>query len=233
MKYKTVSTLSLLVSALFSSPSWSQESQTILDKNGRPIFQIKIFETTDGPYVLDFNDKSPTFSAWNLSADEKSRVFSAAEYWAELIQVVPGQNPAVINVGTYDNEGASAFSTVVVDTEGAGTQVHAAITNQPIDDLSLHAHGFIDVGKMDWSETAFTPSQVVLTPEVDMTTVVIHEVAHALGISSEVKTYNFIDPEKTKQLALMPDTLSVWENHLYDDNHQVAQPGQVVYLLSM
>ena len=229
MKYKTVSTLSLLVSALFSSPSWSQESQTILDKNGRPIFQIKIFETTDGPYTLSWQDKSPTPSTWNLSVDEKNRVFSAAAYWAELIQVVPGQNPAVINVGTYDDEGASAFSPVVTNTADAGTQVHAAITNQPIDDLSLQAHGFIDVGKMAWSETAFTPSQVVLTPEVDMTTVVIHEVAHALGISSEVKTYNFIDPEKTKQLVLMPETLSVWENHLYDDNHQVAQPGQVVY----
>lgn len=211
---------------LLSSSTWSQESHTVVDKNGRPIFRVKIFETSDGPYTLD-EQANPTLSTWNLNTDEVSRVISAAQYWGELIQAVPGQSPAILNVGTYEDEGASAYSPMSNDRAGASTQVQAAITNQPPGESTLNAHGFIDVGKMEWSGGTYSPSQVVLTSEVDMTSVVLHEIAHALGISANMGYGEM--PGSTKKAIFMPEALSVWENHLYDDNHQAARPDQVVY----
>jgi subtilase-type serine protease len=228
MKYKAVSTLSLLISGLFTQPAWSQEAQTILDKNGIPIFEMRIFGTQDGPYGYDDYGNYAS-SSWNLNADEKSRVIASAQYWADLIQVVPGQNPAIINVGTYDAPGASAQSPLTdEDQAGAVTKVQAAITGLPPGPIELGAHGYIDVGKMDWSGGTYTPSQLPLTAKVDMTTVVVHEVAHALGISSNIQYFERF-PNSPKPILEMPDELSVWESHLYDDNNQVAQPGQTIY----
>jgi subtilase-type serine protease len=232
MKFKLLPTFALIISAFSSTTAWSIEERTTLDKNGVPIFQMRIFGVGDGPFYVE--DGEPQASAWNLNAGQIDGVKSALDYWGELIRVVPGKNPALINVGTVDDEGAFADSALASGRPGAGTKVNAAINNRAAGALQFGAHGLIAVGSMDWTEEPYRPSQIVLTPEVDMTTVVVHEVAHALGIGSNMVYPDDVDDEDEDDgddlpLIQFPKALSVWEEHLYDDNHQRARAGQVVY----
>jgi len=191
----------------------------IKDAAGNPFMQVRVFNVGDGPY----SDEDE--STWNLSQPETQQVLSAVQYWAEMISVVPGNNPAIINLGTYDDPGASALSPVSVQKPGSGTLVEAAITNTEVGPLQFGAHGFINVGKMNWAPAPFIASQLPLTPQVDMTSVLIHEVAHALGVSSETREY-----QTNNQIYLaFPSVLDNWSTHLRDDNGKAAAPDQIVY----
>jgi outer membrane autotransporter protein len=191
----------------------------ITDANKNPFMQVRVFSVGDGAYADD-NE-----STWNLSADQTEQVLAAVRYWAELISVIPGNNPAIINLGTYDDPGASALSPVSVQVPGSGTLVEAALTNREVGELYNGAHGFIDVGKMDWAPAPFIPSQLPLTPQVDMTSVLIHEVAHALGVSSETLEYT----ENDNFYLGFPSVLDNWSTHLRDDNGKAAAPDQIIY----
>lgn len=227
MKLKALSTLSLVASALSSTTSSAQEAHRLYDKHGVPVFEVRIFGVDDGAYTYD-QMGLPVSSAWDLDPVQVGRTLSATQYWAELIEAVPGQNPAIINVGTYEDPGASALSLLAPSDSNPGTKVQAAITNKAPGELHLGAHGYINVGRMNWAAGAYTPSQIVLTPELNMTSVMIHETAHAMGIASNV-FFTTPDPSSHKKLMWMPDQLSLWNSHLYDDNHQQARPGQIIY----
>jgi len=193
----------------------------IKDAAGNPFMQVRVFNVGDGRY----SDEDEDESTWNLSQPETQQVLSAVQYWAEMISVVPGNNPAIINLGTTNDEGASALSPVSVQKPGSGTLVEAAITNGEVGPLQYGAHGFINVGKMNWAPAPFIASQLPLTPQVDMTSVLIHEVAHALGVSSETREY-----QVDNHLSLaFPSVLDNWSTHLRDDNGKAAAPDQIIY----
>lgn len=224
MKTNLTTMLTLAAGTCLSTVGFMTSAQAIdyydiKDAAGNPFMQVRVFNVGDGPY----SDEDE--STWNLSQPETQQVLSAVQYWAEMISVVPGNNPAIINLGTYDDPGASALSPVSVQKPGSGTLVEAAITNTEVGPLQFGAHGFINVGKMNWAPAPFIASQLPLTPQVDMTSVLIHEVAHALGVSSETREY-----QTNNQIYLaFPSVLDNWSTHLRDDNGKAAAPDQIVY----
>ncbi len=199
------------------------ETYDIKDTVGNAFMRLRILSTNDGPYWTF--DKETAVSTWNLQQLQTDQVLDAARYWGEVIKVVPGQNPAIINIGTFDDENAFAFSPTSVNEAGAGTLVQAAITNKKVGNLNNGAHGVIGVGKMDWAPAPFTPSQLPLTPQVDMTSVLIHEVAHALGVSAD--TYAPLNENGKKNL--FKSALDAWSTHLRDDNGKAAAAGQYIW----
>ncbi|MGZ2402923.1 autotransporter outer membrane beta-barrel domain-containing protein [Rhizobium ruizarguesonis] len=191
------------------------EAYSINDAAGNPFMQLRIFGVNDGAYSS--NGEAETTSTWNLQQPQADRILGAVRYWGEVVRVAPGHNPAIINVGTYDYHGASAFS----PTSIAGiTLVDAAITNSKMDDLISGAHGFISVGENDWAPGPFTPSQLPLTPKLDMTSALIHELAHTLGVGASTITTS--DDGK----LLFPSTLDAWSSHLRDEDGNAAAAGE-------
>ncbi|MCL7999206.1 autotransporter domain-containing protein [Brucella sp. 21LCYQ03] len=224
MKNKLATMLTLAAGTCLSTAGFVTTAQAIdyydiKDAAGNPFMQVRIFNVGDGFYAD--GDKS----TWNLSGPETDQVLAAVQYWAEMITVIPGNNPAIINLGTYDDPGASALSPVSVQKQGSGTLVEAAITNREVGQLQYGSHGLINVGQMNWAPAPFIASQLPLTPQVDMTSVLIHEVAHALGISSETLEQS-VDGI---QYLGFPSIIDNWSTHLRDDNGKAAAPDQIIY----
>lgn len=224
MKNNLATILTLAAGTYLSTVGFMTSAQAIdyydiEDANGNPFMQVRIFNVGDGIY----GDGEE--STWNLSQPETDQVLAAVRYWAEMITVVPGNNPAIINLGTNGDPGASAFSPTSVKKQGSGTLVGAAITNSEVGQLQYDSHGLINVGKMNWAPAPFIASQLPLTPQVDMTSVLIHEVAHALGISSDTLEQS-VDGI---QYLGFPSIIDNWSSHLRDDNGKAAAPDQIIY----
>ena len=221
----------LCLAGLFSLPARAFTPYTIYDANGNAAFEMRLFVPQDGSIVGDPDGRyTPT---WTIDAATRDRVLSAAQYWADIINVVPGNNPAIITVGTEDDINASANSPNASDETGAGTLVHAALNNIHInadddedgDDDDIW-HGFIIVGRMDWDyNQPFVPSQLILTPKVDMSITLIHEMAHALGLAANVSSKQ----EQGQPIEIsFKDSINAWTSHLIDDDGKLAQPGQII-----
>src|SRR5690606_17549381 len=99
-------------------------------------------------------------------------------------------------------------------------------TNQPFDKLDYGAHGYILVGYFDWSTQPYIPSQLALNSATSLDTVLVHEVAHALGVLSNAYGINV---GSSDQMAFFNDNLNAWSSHLRDDNGKRAAPGQYIF----
>jgi len=227
MRIKILSSLSKLAIVLIPATSWSQEIQNIYDSNGNVIFEARYFDTDDGYYAYA-NNGSPTSSIRNLTSNERNNLRAALDYWGELIHVTPGHNPTIINIGTNDDFGGSALSPLASNQSGAVTKVQAAINNQNPGELILGAHGYINIGDSGWSTANYVPSQITLSSSLNMTTVMIHEIAHALGVSSNSRM-EYYDPTTGQALLDFENSLSKWDSLLFDDNGQQAKAGQLIH----
>ncbi|XSC42388.1 hypothetical protein ACF1BQ_028645 [Bradyrhizobium sp. RDT10] len=200
--------------ALLATPSQAIETYDVRDLNGVPFMRARIFSTGDGPYYC-CKIGEPVSSLRNLSQWEIDQSLAGIQYWAEIIKVIPGQSPAIVNIGGYHDSNAYALSFF----QGASTKVQAALTGQDPGELYYGAHGVIGIGQMEFSSEAYIPSQVSMTPSANLPAVVAHEIAHALGmtISGLADSLYF------------PKTIDGWTSHLYDDNGKQAKPGQAFY----
>ncbi|MGY4467676.1 subtilase-type serine protease [Bradyrhizobium sp. LB9.1b] len=186
------------------------ETYNIKDGAGNAFMELRFFGVNDGAYLPE----SPA-STWSLQPAQIDEVLDAVRYWGQIIKVVPGQHPAIINIGTNDRRNASAVSPPSVNEKGSETLVEAAITNHQIGKLYNGAHGFITVSKMGWAPAPFTPSQLNLPPQIGTTMVMIHEIAHTLGVYSPAEGFF--------------STLTAWDLHLRDENGKVAAAGQYIW----
>ena len=211
-----------LLTSIYSGSAYAFTPHIITDANGNPVFELRMFYPQDGKFIG--NDTS----TWVFDPATLERTYSAAQYWADIIKITPGENPAIFNIGTEDVENAAATSPIARDKNGAGTLIEAALNNREIDPthLVVGAHGVIWIGKMDWDwEQPFVPSQLIQTPKVDMTSTLIHEIAHALGISASVYSQQSgNNPIKAK----FAPVLNAWTSHLIDSNGKAAAPDQTI-----
>lgn len=190
------------------------ETYNIKDAAGNPFMELRFFGVNDGAYAPE----TPA-STWSLQPAQIDEVLDAVRYWGQVIKVVPGQHAAIINIGTNDQWNASGGSPPSVNEEGSETLVEAAITNYQMGKLYNGAHGFITVGKMGWAPAPFTPSQLSLTPQVGTTVVMIHEIAHALGVISD----------SSAEGLFFSSTPTAWDLHLRDENGKAAAAGQYIW----
>ncbi len=194
----------------------------IKDANGDKTFELRLFYPGEG----DYDGEKP--SSWAFDELTLDRIYSAAQYWADIIKVIPGNNPAIINIGTEEEENAFAYSPIATEVNGSGTLVSAGVNNGVIDleQLLNGAHGMISIGKMDWDwEQPFVPSQLIQTAQVDMSSTLIHEMAHALGISANVDA---IQQPGTLVEAKFDEVINAWTSHLIDGNGNAAAANQTI-----
>ncbi len=196
------------------------DSQLVYGPQGQPVFELRFFDVGDGPMMDD--DPAPLQSSWNLDAPQKDKIKNALSYWAEIIKPSPGQLPAIINVGTVDDENAFGTSTGVPDGQSSQTQLQRALLGLENHTLTYGSHGQFVMGKMDWDDLAYVPSQLPRSPNVDLASVAFHELAHGLGIMGSVQDK---DSEGTPYFG---NELSTWDQHIKDDNGNAARPGQAV-----
>ncbi len=207
----------------------------IADQYGTPFIKALLFSPTDGAFATGGpNNDTPQISSGVLSPMQADQIRAALNYWAEIIKVAPGSSPAIINVGMTTEEGAHAYSPYVysADSESATgnqnpTLVQAALQNSNLVRADYHgAHGEITLGELGFSTAPYAASQIPLNSSADLTAVMAHEVAHALGVGTNM----YIGQYTASGLpyARFATVLDAWSAHVYDDNGNPAQPGQVI-----
>ncbi|MCP1751970.1 hypothetical protein [Bradyrhizobium elkanii] len=147
------------VHALLATPGQAIETYDIKASNGVPFMRVRIFGTGDGIYCCGETGK-PESSLRNLSRGEIDQSLAAIRHRAEIIKVVPGQSPAIVNIGGFLDNNAYASIHTSSDMQGAGTKVQAALTGQNPGKPIYGAHGMITIGEMGFSSKASIPSQL-------------------------------------------------------------------------
>ncbi|SNU86625.1 Uncharacterised protein [Pandoraea sputorum] len=231
---RTIRMTCVAFAALCTITSAAQAYTTIdiADRYGTPFIQARLFSQGEGPYATDTSNQDQ-YSTGTLSPLQTDQIRSALNYWAEVIKVKPGRSPAIINVGMGTEKGAHAYSPYAFDasdTTATGGQnptlVQAALQNNPLVRDSYHnANGEITLGQMAFSAAAPAASQIPLNSNADLPAVMLHEVAHALGVGTNIVETELPSGKHTNQFATILDS---WSAHLYDDNGRQAKAGQMI-----
>ncbi|MGB7524965.1 MAG: autotransporter, partial [Castellaniella sp.] len=222
MKWRTC-----LLSLMLASMSCAQayETHLIYGSDGRPMFELRYFDPppADGPFVPD--DDTPKSSTWSW-ADQPyliPQINQGVRYWASLIQPQGGLGPAIINIGT-DNDQGNAFG---LSPQGDGgthpkTLLQMQLQGLPIrpEDMADGLHAAFGLGPSDFPlETHF--SQIPLTGKDDIVSTAIHELGHGFGVFSSISLTDDYKPA-------FGNVLAGWGSLMVDDNGNPARPGQKI-----
>lgn len=212
-----------LTSLLASNHSYAQESYLVYNPQNIAVFQVRFFDVGDGPFMPNWPE--PFASTWNLNQQQKEKILSGMRYLAEVITPVPGQLPAIINVGTFEFDNAAGSSDLVNNGVISLTQLQGALSGIDTGELSFDSHGQFIIGKLDFDDVPYVPAQLPRTEKSDLVSVAVHELAHGLGISSMVTD---LQGENTFTPAFDVEPFDPWTSHLRDDHGNRARPGQVI-----
>ncbi|MTH45969.1 autotransporter outer membrane beta-barrel domain-containing protein [Intestinirhabdus alba] len=212
------------LTGLFASHhAWAGERHLIYSPQNSAVFEVRFFDVGDGPFIPDW--PSPVVSSWDLNRQQKEKILDAMRYWAGIITPIPGQLPAIINVGTFDVENAAGTSGLVSDGVITLTQLQGALSGIDTGELTFGSHAQFIMGKLDFDDVPYVPAQLPRTGKTDLVSVAVHELAHGLGIMSQVNDWRGWG---TYTPAFQAFPLGPWASHLRDDNGQAARPGQVI-----
>ncbi|XIA61984.1 hypothetical protein ACFIOY_19985 [Bradyrhizobium sp. TZ2] len=226
MNTKTITIIVLAAQTLLGPPSRAVETYDVRDSNGVPFMRARIFGPGDGPFCCGGGDE-PEHSQRIVPQWEIDHSLAAIRHWAEIIKVMPGQSPAIVNIGGI--RGNTASASVQTSPDG-GTKVQAALKGQDPGELNYGAHGMVAIGEMGFSSDAYIPSQLPMTPKIGLAPVMIHEFAHQLGIASTIIYGNEASPFSPQAISpYFPESINAWTDHLHDDNGNQAKPGQAIY----
>lgn len=213
-----------LTSLSVSNHSWAVDNYLVYSPQNTAVFEVRFFDVGDGPFM--HVSPQPEESTWNLSQQHKEKILDAMRYWAEVITPRPGQLPAIINVGTFDDENAAGDSHTVTHGSISLTKLQGALNGINTGELTFGSHAQFIMGRLDFDDNIpYVPSQVPRTGKTDLFSVAVHELAHGLGILSMVSDRL---GEETVTPAFNMAPLGSWSSHLRDDNGNPARPGQVV-----
>lgn len=217
-----VSKLAVCIALAFPAmPSFALEEHTVYNPAGEDVFQIRFFDQDDGYFLADGNWRYA--STWNMDSEQKRKILAAMSYWAEIIQPAAGQRPAIVNVGTFDQENAAGWSENVSDNSAFSlTKLQAALQGKPTGELNSGSHAMFIMGQLDFDTLAYVPSQLPRSGQFDSFGTAFHELAHGLGIANPVEN------RAGENTPYYGKTLGSWAEHLRDDNGNPARPGQAV-----
>ncbi|VDZ71782.1 Uncharacterised protein [Atlantibacter hermannii] len=219
---------------LSSLPAGALDSQIVYNAQGVPIFETRFFDTADGPFMGDEDDY--LVSTWRMNAQQKAKIVNALNYWAQVLTPTAGQQPFIINVGTYDEENAAGYSALVSETAPFSlTKLQAAFAGQNPGTLDFGSHAQFTMGLLDFDTIDYQPSQLPRPSTVDLASVALHELAHGLGIMNQTEERGTGDrPDDappdfvSTYMPYYAETFGTWTEHLRDDNGNPAQRGQVI-----
>lgn len=195
----------------------------IKNKNGQTAFEARFFGPGDGPFAV-FDEGPGEYSTFTLSPEQKRKIVSGLELWAEIVTLRPGHVPPVLHIGTYDEANAGAMSpdAPVAGRDTLTTRLLAAMARDGGPEPNGHAN--IAVGRLDFDELEHVPSQLPRDPSrLDFSGVMFHELGHALGIHSGVQ-----DDLEGSPTPRFGERLNQWSEHLRDDNGNPARAGQAI-----
>ncbi|CAI0985071.1 autotransporter domain-containing protein [Serratia quinivorans] len=207
-----------IIAALPFCSAQAVESYEVRNNSGQTVFKLNFYTPTDDGYFTD--EGVAQHSTWVLDEAQKAQVISAAQRWADIIKPKPGQLPGVINVGTFDDKNAGAMSPNVSDDSFSLTQLQAVLQGQEAGELDSGAHAIVRIGKLDFTPTQASPAQIPTDRRFDLEVTIFHEIAHALGISTDAGVADGV--------TQFGPTQGSWTSHLFDDNGNPAQPGQAI-----
>ncbi|MBO5565876.1 MAG: autotransporter outer membrane beta-barrel domain-containing protein [Succinivibrio sp.] len=127
--------------------------------------------------------EDPGYSTWQLTDTEKQRIAKAGEYWSSILgDGANNTSPVKINVSTFAEDNAQA-SSQPNESEENQMNVYTAMQRLIIDNVKMEQNASIMLGP-GFRKFADHWSQMPLTGLNDATTTIIHEMGHALGITS-------------------------------------------------
>ncbi|OWT58307.1 autotransporter outer membrane beta-barrel domain-containing protein [Candidimonas nitroreducens] len=218
--------LALAISlALVSHAAQALENRPVYGHGDQPTFLARFMDVGDGPVMGE--EGEILHSTWNLNSLQKDKITEALKRWAEIIQPTPGQLPAIINIGTVEDENAYGNSAPVPEGQTSLTQLQRVLFGMTSPSLTFGSHGQFVMGRMTWDNLpSYVPSQLPRAYiGVDLTAVAFHELAHGLGILGAASDkYG-----RGSNTPYFGNVLDSWGQHLRDDNGNPARPGQSIY----
>lgn len=220
---KRVFMTAALTGLFVSNNPYAGESYLVYNPHNIAVFEVRFFNVGDGPFMPDWPNASE--STWDLGQQQKEKILDAMRYWAEVITHSPGQLPAIINVGTFNDENAAGSSDSVTDGIISLTQLQGALNGIDTGELTFGSHAQFIMGKLDFDNVPYVPAQLPRTGKADLVSVAVHELAHGLGISNMVTD---LQGSGTFTPAFDTVPFGSWTSHLRDDRGNPARPGQVI-----
>lgn len=197
------------------------DSRTVNTPQGDPIFRVDFFDPGDRQFFDGFETNPAMSSTWQLPADKRDNIMAGIRYWAEILQPQVGRLPGIINVGTFDIENASAGSPP--SSSGGMSLLQTVLLGKDPGPLNAGAHAIIVIGKIDFAAQPYQPSQLPTTGKFDLPATIVHEMAHALGLGTQIEDR----AGKDSATPYVP-RLTSWNEHLRDDSGNPMRQGQNV-----
>lgn len=211
--------------ALLSVSSHATEEVQIKNQQGQVVFEARFFAPGDGPFMSD--DEAGTESSFAFSSEEKKRIIAGLELWANILKVGADYTPPIVNIGGIDEPDEAFAMSPFVPIAGKSNTYSLFVAGmhgaQPLPDNK--AHGYMGIGPSAVNMPRPLPAQISTDPNADLQATVVHEMAHLLGIMS-----NVVDLGENIDLVkpYFDTTLGAWSAQLHDDNGKPARPGQAI-----
>ncbi|WP_323012218.1 autotransporter outer membrane beta-barrel domain-containing protein [Castellaniella sp.] len=214
-----------LLCALYGYTAGAQagESQVVARADGTPVFDVRFFGPQDGGFWFGDWEGASRTSTWPLSVDQKANILQAAQYWASVIRPVPGGTVGVLNIGTFDGEGAFGASLPLGNGTAFKVPLQIALQGEALSaaQLPYGTHGIFTMGLMDWTPGVDRQSQIGDRDGLNMTAVAVHEFAHTLGVMTT-------SAQGSPNQFFFGDEFTTWSTYLVDDNGRAGHAGQEI-----
>lgn len=181
--------------------------------SGQPVFILNIHDVGETPGAPD----AP--STHTLSDKEKQHLTNAASHWAERLSGLGSQLPVFIDVTTNDEKNAAATSFPSQDPNYTTALQQGLMQDNSKKTLAFVNIG-IGIGGIGWIQDAAPSSLPLNGQQSDLFITMVHEVGHALGISSSAFS----------EQAFHTTNFNLWDKHLYDHRGVQAAPGMVTVI---
>jgi subtilase-type serine protease len=198
---------------------YAEDTYIVTDPKGKAVFQVHFFGMGEhsppkppAPGVNNFH------STWSLTDAQKNMAREGLRYWAEVIQPRADYLPAQINVWTAEEENAEAIAPLMPNVPFDATRLQAALTGRnPMRGKESDAE--LEIGRLPIDSHPALPSQQPGGGNGDLSIIIRHELAHALGLTDTI--FGYLRPRFAAKG-------SSWRTHLRDDNGNPARAGQEI-----